>query len=237
VTLDGGQKRRTLSDFVPGLRRRTPASVAANGLDGADRLRGAEIAPEPVFRSAALAGFLHAVGSRPAAELVDLGPVVGSNIAFLGERVRCKIHVADLYADLDRHARQDILDRFPGFLERRLPLPAESIDGVLCWDVFDYLETAAGSALAGELIRILRPGGALLGFFGATARQEPGFTRYVIEDAEHLRCRTYPAAAGRQRVLQNREVVKLFEGLRVSDSVLLKSQRREILFRKPLSAD
>ena len=51
--------------------------------------------------------------------MMDLGPVIGPNITFLGERVGCKIHVEDLYADIDRHAQQGALDRFPEFLGRR----------------------------------------------------------------------------------------------------------------------
>ena len=37
----------------------------------------------------------------------------------------------------------------------------------------------------------------------------------------------------RQPVLQNRDIIKLFERLRVSDSFLLQTNVREILFRKP----
>jgi hypothetical protein len=37
----------------------------------------------------------------------------------------------------------------------------------------------------------------------------------------------------RQAVLQNRDIIRLFERLRVSDSFLLQSHVREILFRKP----
>jgi len=36
------------------------------------------------------------------------------------------------------------------------------LNAVLCWDVFDSLVPAAASVLAGELMRVLRPGGALL---------------------------------------------------------------------------
>jgi hypothetical protein len=181
-----------------------------------------------------LRSFLSVVCSRPAAELVDLGPVVGANVAFLGERVGCKIHVEDLYADLDRHAQQGALERFPEFLGRRFPLPAESIDAVLCWDVFDYLDPPAASVLAGELMRLLRPAGALLAFFGTSGPRAPRYTKYIIEDEEHLRYRAYATASSPPRPLQNREIVRLFERLEVSDSVLLKSGVREMLFRKPV---
>jgi hypothetical protein len=220
-------------DFMPLLRWRSPARVDAGGLVGGEGAREAETVGRPAFRSAALARFLEAVGSRQAATLVDLGPVIGANVAFLGERIGCKIYVEDLYADLDRHVQHDTLDRFPDFLEARFPLPAESVDGVLCWEVFDYLQAPAGAVLARELTRMLRPGGVLLALFGTVAPRETAYTKYVIEDAEHLRSRDAAAAGGRRRVLQNRDIVKLFERLEVSASVLLKCRLREMLFRKP----
>lgn len=218
---------------MPLLRWRGSARVDGDALVRGGTAREAQIFESLVFRSAALAKFLEAVGSRPAATLVDLGPVIGSNIAFLGERVGCKIYVEDLHADLDRHTQQGTLDGFPDFLQVRFPLPADSIDGVLCWDLLDHLETAAGAVLARELTRMLRPGGALLGLFGTVAPRETRYTKYVIEDAEHLRARDHAHAGGRRHVRQNRDILKLFERLEVSASVLLKCGLREILFRKP----
>jgi SAM-dependent methyltransferase len=193
-------------------------------------------APE-VVRSPALAKFLGAIGSREAPELLDLGPGVGPNVAFFGERIPCKIRVEDLYADLDGHAQRGAVDRFSEFLATRLPWPDQSIDAVLCWDLFDYLEPAAAQVLAGELIRLLKPDGALLVFFRTVASDDRSYTRYVIADEEHLRYRPYPAACSRRRVLENRDILKLFERLRVSDSILLKSQLREMLFRKPATSE
>ena len=145
------------------------------------------------------------------AEVLDLGPAIGANIAFMGERIGCKIHVKDLYADLERHAHEDAVARFPEFLEARFrDYGTESIDAVLCWDIFDYLAPPAASVLAGTLIHALRPGGALLAFFGGGGTTERSYTRYVIEDERHLRYRVAPATCGRQRLLQNRDILALF---------------------------
>ena len=192
----------------------------------------ATVPAEEVYSSKTLSKFLSFVFSRRAAELIDLGPVIGSNIAFMGERVGCKIHIEDLYADLDRHALEGTLDRLPDFMAARFPLGDESVDAVLCWDVFDYLNPDAGSALSGELIRMLRPGGALLGFFGARASDETRYTKYFIEDESRLRYRFYMGACRRIWVLNNRDIDALFAGLQISDSVLMKSGVREVLFRK-----
>ena len=43
-----------------------------------------------------------------------------------------------------------------------------SVDGILCWDLFDFLDRATGQALATPSARC-KPGGVFYGFFGATA--------------------------------------------------------------------
>ena len=188
---------------------------------------------DPVFATKALRKFLSCLTSRESPVLVDLGPVVGSNVSFFGEQLGCKIFVEDLFADLDRHVRAGTLEALPAFLKKRFPQDTGSVDGILCWDLNDYLDRAAAQALAGELTRVLRPDGALLGFFGTAQAREARYTKFIIADEVNLKHRSYEAARGRQAILLNRDIIKLFAGLRVSDSFLLQNNLREILFRKP----
>jgi len=188
---------------------------------------------DPVFATKALRKFLSCLTSRESPVLVDLGPVVGSNVSFFGEQLGCKIFVEDLFADLDRHVRAGTLEALPAFLKKRLPQEAGTVDGILCWDLIDYLDRAAAQELAGELTRVLRPEGALLGFFGTAQAREARYTKFIIADEVNLKHRSYEAARGRQAILLNRDIIKLFAGLRVSDSFLLQNNLREILFRKP----
>jgi hypothetical protein len=188
---------------------------------------------DPVFATKALRKFLSCLTSRESPVLVDLGPVVGSNVSFFGEQLGCKIFVEDLFADVDRHVRAGTLEALPAFLKKRFPQEAGSVDGILCWDLIDYLDRAAAQELAGELTRVLRPDGALLGFFGTAQTREARYTKFIIADEVNLKHRSYEAARGRQAILLNRDIIKLFAGLRVSDSFLLKNNLREILFRKP----
>jgi hypothetical protein len=190
-------------------------------------------ADDPVFATKALPKFLSCLTSRESPVLVDLGPVVGSNVSFFGEQLGCKIFVEDLFADLDRHVRAGTLEALPAFFKKRFPQEAGSVDGILCWDLIDYLDRAAAQELAGELTRVLRPDGALLGFFGTAQTREARYTKFIIADEVNLKHRSYEAARGRQAILLNRDIIKLFAGLRVSDSFLLKNNLREILFRKP----
>jgi len=191
------------------------------------------VVDDPVFGTKALRKFLTTLTSHETPVLLDLGPVVGSNVSFFGEQLGCKIFVEDIFADLDRHVREAKLDVLPDFLKKRFPQPNATFDGILCWDVIDYMDKGAALELAKELTRLLRPDGALLGFFGSVPRPDVRYTKYIIVDEVNLKYRTYPAARGRQAVLLNRDIIRLFSGLRVSDSFLLQNNVREILFRKP----
>jgi hypothetical protein len=188
---------------------------------------------EPAYPTKSLAKFLKLLQTREAPALLDLGPVVGSNVTFFGEQLACRIRVEDVATDIDRHVKEDRLADLPKFFETRFPQPAESVDGILCWDVVDFLDRPAAHALAASLTRLLRPDGALLGFFSTAEGRGQFYTKYVVVDETNLRYRTYPAARARQRSLLNRDIIKLFDGLRVTDSFLMKNNVREILFRKP----
>ena len=194
--------------------------------------RESTAADDPVFVTKALRKFLAALTAHESPVLLDLGPVVGSNVSFFGEQLGCKIFVEDLYADIDRHVRGNKLEELPALLKKRFSQLSSSVDGILAWDLIDYLDKASAPVLASELTRLLRPDGALLAFFGTVLSRDTQYTKYIIADEQTLKHRNYPAARGRQTILLNRDIIRLFPGLRVSDSFLLKNNLREILFRK-----
>lgn len=209
----GGKK----SDEQPGAAGGTAAS------------RGAET----VVPSKALPKFISALSHRDAPVLVDFGPVIGTNVAFFGEHLGCKLHIEDLAAEIDRHTKNKTRDTLPASLAARFTQPDGSVDGVLCWDIFDFLEPAAAKALAQQVVRVLRPGGAVMGFFCTKGIERSSFTKFeIIEETSSLRHRPHPGTGGAKFVLQNRDIIKMFDGLFVSESFLLKSNTREILLRK-----
>jgi hypothetical protein len=189
-------------------------------------------APGTQFPTKALRKFLTTLTSRPNPVLLDLGPVIGANVSFFGEQLGCKILVEDLYADIDRQ-RPHGDEALAAFFAKRFSQEDRSVDGILCWDLIDFLPPLAAQAVAAQLTRVLAVDGALLGFFSTAATRETTFTKFVVVDEQTLRHRPYGPVRTRSRVLQNRDIIKLFEGLRVSDSFLLQTHLREILFRKP----
>ncbi len=98
------------------------------------------------------------------------------------------------------------------------------------------MERPAAERLAGQLMRLLRPEGFLLAFFGTADPRSfpnPTYTRHVVVDRGHLRHRPYQAARAKQKPSVNRDIQRLFEPLRIAENVLLKTNLREVLFRKP----
>jgi hypothetical protein len=188
---------------------------------------------EPTVPSKAFPKFITAIAHQPEPlVLVDFGPVIGTNVGFFGERLGCKLFIEDLFADYDRHARAGTLDALPAAIDSRFRHGDASIDGVLCWDFFDFLDKAAAQALARQILRLLKPGGAVMGFFCTASVDRSLFTKYEIIDEASLRHRHHAGVGGPKHALQNRDIIRMFEGLIVSDSFLLKNSTREILLRK-----
>ena len=190
-------------------------------------------ADDPVFSTKALRKFLGTLSAKDSPVLMDLAQAVSGNLNFFGDHLACKVLVEDVYGEVERHAKAGTLAEFPQVCATRFAHADASVDGILCWDLMDYLDRPAAQALADQLTRMLRPEGALLAFFGTAQPRDAHYTRYIIQDDVNLRYRAYPATRGRQATFANRDIIRLFDRLRVSDSFLLQNNLREILFRKP----
>ena len=205
-------------------RRRQPAA-------GAD----ADGPAERSFRATyVLSDFLSEMRGRAAPVVIDLGPAIGTNVSFLGEEVACKLFIEDLLASgPGRSSGSANGDAGSNAWVPRLPHPDESVDGVLCWDVLDYLPRPAQNALAGQLVRILRPGGVLMICHRLEFEMHLERIVHEIVGRDRLRLqRGGDASAPLERPLKLRELQLMFGGLTALKTVLLKSRVREVLFRK-----
>jgi hypothetical protein len=188
---------------------------------------------EPVVPSKGFPKFLSAIAQQPAPPLIiDLGPVIGGNVSFFGDRLGCKMFIEDLFGDYDRHARAGTIPELATAFESRFRHDDASVDGILCWDFFDYLDKPAAQALARQVVRMLRPGGAVMAFFTNAPVERAAFTKFEIVDDASLRHRHHAGTGGGKKVLANRDIIKMFEPLIVADSFLLKTNTREMLLRR-----
>jgi len=174
--------------------------------------------------------FLGAVAQRDSPVILDLGPAVGANVSFLGERLACKLLIGDVYHDLAAGRSGDELrESIAARLARAVTSP---LDGVLCWDWFDYLDKQTAQLVAGFVADHLAPGGVVHGMFSSQPGELTTYTRYIVQSPSTLTCRVEAAAPRKRAILSTRDLSTIFPGTKILDSVLLKNQRREILLRK-----
>jgi hypothetical protein len=224
-----GENTRSLAGLLNRARRFLPGGAPEAPRAWDDARHGA------VRPSRTLRAFLEAMAGADAPVVVDLGPVIGSNVTFLGDRLGCRLHPVDLYADVDQpFARQDG-DGLERALAGKLGLAPGSVHGVLAWDVFDYLGRAEAAVLSSRLVSLLGPGGLLMALFTTEPRHEAASRRYVIADADHLRHRPAPGARWARKVWPLRDIEVLLAPLEVLQSHLLAHHQREMLLRRPLA--
>ena len=104
--------------------------------------------------------FVAALAQRASPVVLDLGPVVGANVAFFGERLACKFYVEDLFVDVEAHARRRAKDpeADPPALASRLLQPLESVDGIpvghvgRSWDLQEVTAWTIGHDSAGIIL-------------------------------------------------------------------------------------
>jgi len=200
-----------------------------------------------VFATLGVSKFVGALDGRVSVVVLDLGQAVGANVMFLGGRLGCKLYVQDVlsnpetwWSDKENQQHSGIPDGDASvevgrrsLEKRRLNNSTNSVDGVLCWDVFDYLSDESAEIFASEVVRVLKPGGVTLLCHGAETRRLSGRMRYEIVDEMRLRYRPLATERPAPRVWHSRAFVDLFNGLAVSNSFLLMTRMREVVLRKP----
>src|SRR6185436_18021113 len=144
----------------------------------------------------------------------------------------CKLHVEDLFAIVESYARKGSRDGLLDSLSACLKQPPESVDGILCWDLFDFLDRATAPALAAILVGLLKPGGVCYGFFATKALPVSHYTRSIVASDTELRQRSYPATATTRTTFVTRDITKMFTGLHITESVLLKNNTQEVLLKR-----
>ena len=186
----------------------------------------------PLLLRRACRSFYAALSGQPSpAAVIDFGPVIGTNVAYLGERLGCKLFIEDLTSELSRHLKSGTMEALPEAVQLRLSHGEASVDGILCWDFFDFLKKPAAQKVAKHLVDMLRPGGAIMGYFAISDVERSNFMKYEIVDDQSMRHRQH-VGSGARHAHPNREIIRMFEGLTVAESFLLKNNSREILLRK-----
>jgi SAM-dependent methyltransferase len=168
--------------------------------------------------------------------VLDLSGVSQANITFVteaGHRISSDDIVgAMLNAFGDHFESQETEAKATRFLEQTLRFPAESFDGALVWDAFQFLAPPLINKTVDRLLRVMRPGGLILAFFNANEKvQEIPLYSYRIQDAKTL-LQVPRGVPQHVQNLNNRTIERLFEDAASVKFFLTRDNLREVLIRR-----
>jgi hypothetical protein len=184
-------------------------------------------------QSNGLRQFFESLQGKARMNILDLGGASQANVNFITQQGH-KLYTEDLLVGLDRLAS---LTREPGsrdslptrFVEDSLNFSAAEFDGILVWDMLEFLDEDVLVAAVARLQTVLKPGGTLLSFFHTHAKGEsvPVY-RYQIRDRQtlHLHPRLVRPLP---RAFNNRHLERMFVNFRSVKFFLSKENLREVI--------
>ncbi len=193
--------------------------------------------PDTVVRhSSGLDQFLAYIRDETGLTLLDLGGANQENITYI-TTLGHKLYSEDPIRSL-RQGRDQVPDdpMHPAdiemFLEQNLNYPDDHFDGVLVWDVLEYLEPRLLSAVMERLHRIVKPASCILGVFRAQEKAFPGpFFSFRIHDSRTM----ILSRRGLMKPIQvfnNRNLEKLFHNYGTIKFFLSRDGLRDVLVRR-----
>lgn len=184
-------------------------------------------------QSHGLAEFLSYLQDCEGLAVLDLGGVSQANVAAI-TNLGHRLYTEDAWRGLDQ-----LFPTLPEeeveaaavrqFLSEHFAFPQESFDGILVWDLLEFLPSPLLEHTLDALHSVLKPGGHLLAFFHAEARpgELPVYSfRIAGPAALSLELRGYRMPA---RLFNNRGIEQLFGRFRSVKFFLARDHLREVV--------
>ncbi len=186
--------------------------------------------------SRGLAGFFDHIRGQAGLTILDLGGATQQNVSFitnLGHRLYSEdfLHILGETFGTDDPAEQSNPGQIEYFLRQTLDYPEHQFDGVLLWDVLEYLGPALLTAVVERLHKIVRPGSYMLAFFHSDDKLEtvPCYT-FRIQEMNALLVAQLGAHRPSQ-LFNNRSVEKLFGDFESVKFFLTRERLREVVIK------
>jgi hypothetical protein len=222
--------RRPGAEPLPG-----PSIVAPANHCAATTLFDKEIVTSRPSRG--LEQFFTYIRGQAGLSILDLAGASQENINFitsLGHRLYSEDFVRSLDDTFSNAAPNDQTNQggIDHFLRQNLNFEDERFDGVLAWDVLQYMTPALLSATLERLQRIVRPKSYILAYFHSDEKaQQVPFYSFRIKDPQSLLL----AQRGLRKPVQifnNRSLEKLFQKFESVKFFLTREQLREVIVRR-----
>jgi 2-polyprenyl-3-methyl-5-hydroxy-6-metoxy-1,4-benzoquinol methylase len=168
--------------------------------------------------------------------ILDLGGATQKNVSFitdLGHRLYSEdfLRMLGETFGLDDTVDQANPGRIEYFLKQTLDYPEGHFDGVLVWDVLEYLNPVLLSAVVERLHKIVRPKSYMLAFFHADDKQDavPLYT-FRIDQVNALEVMQQGMRRPAQ-LFNNRSLEKLFGRFESVKFFLTRERLREVIIK------
>jgi hypothetical protein len=199
--------------------------------------RAAETQKDVTTRvSRGLEEFFTHIHGQSGLKLLDLGGASQENVSFitdLGHRFSSEdfLQVLGGASGADGAADQANPGRIEYFLRKTLDYPENHFDGVLIWDVLEYLAPALLNAVVERLHKIVQPGSCMLAFFHADEKLKTvPYYAFRIQDMKTLHISQYGSHKPAQ-LFNNRSLERLFAGAESVKFFLTRDRLREVVIK------
>lgn len=187
----------------------------------------------PLRPSKGLKEFCAAIRLPEGLQILDLGAASQANVNFL-TGLGHRLCTEDLHRCLELFSSRSMVTADPDteverFFRENLQYQKCQFDGVLCWDLFDFLPDALLRPLVERLYELVKPGGHLLSFFHSG---QPGqlipICQYRIAAPDQLQV-SERAPGKLRRAINNRGIESLFHNYASLKFFLTKDSIREVV--------
>lgn len=187
-------------------------------------------------QSRGLEEFFNHIRDQSGLTILDLGGATQQNVSFitnLGHRLYSEdfLQILNETFGVDDTVDQSNPGRIEYFLRQALDYPEDQFDGVLIWDVLEYLAPALLTAVVDRLHKITRPKSYMLSFFHSDDKLDAvPFYTFRIQETNLLQV----AQIGLHRPAQlynNRGLEKLFGRFESVKFFLTKERLREVIIK------
>ena len=185
--------------------------------------------------SRGLEEFFKYIRGQSGLTILDFGGATQQNVSFitnLGHRLYSENFLQVLKESFGPDgADQANAGRIEHFLKQTLDYPEAQFDGVLIWDVLEYLSPPLLAAVVERLHKIVRPQSYMLAFFHSDDKQEavPHYT-FRIQDVNLLQVDQHGARHPLQ-LFNNRSLEKLFSRFESVKFFLTRERLREVIVK------
>jgi hypothetical protein len=169
--------------------------------------------------------------------ILDLGGATQQNVSFitnLGHRLYSEDFLRILHETFGEDGgieQQSNPGQIEYFLRQALDYPEEHFDGVLVWDVLEYLSPALLAAVIERLHKIVRPKSYMLAFFHSDDKLDAvPFYTFRIQEINALQVAQHGVRRPAQ-LFNNRSLEKLFTRYESVKFFLTRERLREVIVK------